>query len=229
VKKLTLLKKAAIGLLFLIQTQAHAYTNYYEYSDTQPASVSATLNVSCKDAFGLLEKKMAPAFAKAPFLNTVESLSIDEWKEDSNTSNQVVESREQLLTFTTTVQKDFPPTLFTAKSTRYICKDVNTDPNMTCNDSYNLVVAGNEAKLYQKVIELGKASNPFESFSITFSMNSTNTTTCSFSSSLSILNSAYLISRPHLTKGLDPTVIESTILKGFTQWMKSNLDQLEGK
>ena len=115
------------------------------------------------------------------------------------------------------------------KSNRTICDKANQDPNMPCYDSYSMTMNGTQSRVYQKVVEMGEASNPFASFSVNFNLSASNTTSCNFSSSFSIVDSKYLTARPHLTQNVSPSVLEKALLKGFATWMKSQLDVMEGK
>ena len=213
---------------FFIQS-AYAYTSLYT-SSSQPASVSATLDVSCEDAYEVLIKNLPKQLSSAPYVKSVRSLAVGDWEKQTNGGGTTTQTRADHYSVNFVTPKEFPTTVFSTDLHQSLCPEVqDAGAGPSCTNSRTLKISGQSASIYRKVIELGGASNPFQSFDVDFSFSDASPTTCSFSSYFTISNSKYLQALKHLLTGTEPSQVEKAVLEHYVAWATSILDAMEGQ
>ncbi|MEK7354942.1 MAG: hypothetical protein AAB250_00735 [Bdellovibrionota bacterium] len=198
-------------------------------TDTNPASVNATLAKGCLKAYEQFEAELPTYLAKASYVDRIDKISISDWKETSKAADHVVEERAAYFSVSTTVAREFPMTIFPVSISRKRCIPVVKAPGeAACTASVTVTMDGKKAVSYQKAIELSPGNKSiWGSFSMTTTFTEATADSCTYAMSLTGSDNKYLWTKRHLLNGVDASLVEARIFKGFVAWGTSILPEME--
>lgn len=217
--------KIIFAFVVFLPNLVWAYSNLYT-SETNPASVTATLTVPCADAYKIFEDKVQTYFDRVPFVGKVTMVSASPWAETSKSNNSQSLAKKLHYSVASTVLKEFPLTIFPMKVNRVNC-NANT-PTTECTSTWTINIDGSATVNYQKTVLMQKSQNVWKSFNLDIYLTQAEAGTCSFTSSFYIKDSGYLWAKKHLLGSTPPELVEKSILKNFVVWGKNILPKLEG-
>ena len=223
------MKTGFILLSLLWAFKGYGINNLY-ISETNPASLSGELQIACDKAFEKLQKDFLKYAKFVPMVSQVSKLGETPWKETSSSTESKVEGREMFMTLESTRTEEFPMTLVPFTLSRTICKPKEPGSTNSCTNTYSVKLEGKQAHIYQKAVEMGAHQNYLASFTMSFTFTDTGTADkCTYYNSLSVENNTYLWLKRHLVGSTQPDVVQTQLLKAYTQWAKLVAKALEVK
>lgn len=196
--------------------------------ETNPASVSATLVKNCLKAYDKFEAELPSFLSKINFVERASLVSASDWKATSQAADHVMEERNLFYSVTSTVQREFPMTMFPITVSRKRCLGIQIPGQEACADSVTVSMTGKKAVVYQKALELTRRNHSvWGSFTFAMSFAKASADTCTFSTSLTGLDTSYLWAKRHLIDNVDHTTVEARLFKGFVSWGVSILPVME--
>jgi hypothetical protein len=211
----------------LCSTRALAATDLKK-TETNPASVTATLARTCLKSYEKFESNLTTSLAKIAFIDQVDLTNATPWKEVTKTSDSFTEERSLYFSISTTMPSEFPMTLFPVTVTKKTCT-AGQASSSTCAENITVSMEGAKAATYQKTVDLkAKSKSVWASFSFSMTLDKGATAdTCTFATTLTGVDSNYLWAKRHMMNDVQPAVVEARLFKSFANWAEALALELE--
>lgn len=219
------MKRSISCVAILLAGAAASAVTVTEVLETNPASVTATMQKSCQVVYDNLDKQFDRLLSRAPYVQKVSKINETAWKETGRTNEAITSEHKSFYLVSTSMSGEFPLSLFSVATTKTAC--IPNVKDSTCVNAFVVTVEGTKALVYQKAVELRSRKSIWSSFKHTLNLDAESANTCTLKSALAATDSNYLWSKRHLIGSVDPVQVEKRLFKGFVSWTKSSLATLE--